>query len=216
MNIKKSCFLGALILALCALRPCWVQAANYVVHFDQDEYIVNGPGDTIQMQVLIDSNPATPQDDPVLEGLFSFGVRTDFNSAKALIASAADIDVEPALNYFGFAAGAFKQVQPGFGGGKGNINQNAPFSPYPGTLLMEVTLTNLASAVDSYPVSLDFFRTVGPNEQLFLNGLGVVLDPQIEFRPSLVRVVPEPGALVLTMLTIACLGLWRLRKAQRS
>ena len=39
---------------------------------------------------------------------------------------------------------------------------------------------------DSYPLRLDFFNTLGPTEQIFVDGQGNVLDPQIAFGEALV------------------------------
>ena len=216
MNVRYICCVMALSAGLVALDPARSQGAQYLMHFDQDVYFVNGPGETVQARVLIDGDASTPGDDPVPEGLFSFGVGATFDGSKAQLGGFGDIAVEPELDHFGFAPGAFKQVQVGFGGAKGNIDQLGPYSPYLGSLLLEFTFTNLASAVDSYPLELDFFRTVGPDEQMFVNGAGSLLDSEIIFRSAEVRVVPEPAAAVLLILASICLGLWRLCVVRRS
>lgn len=183
------------------------RAAPYLVHFDQDLYVVNAPGDTFVARILIDADSATPRDEPVPNGLFSFGVRSTFDSAKAQVASPAEVDPVPPLDFFGFGPGAFEQVAAGLAGVKGNIDQfGNPLQPYGGTLLAEVTFTNLASAVDNYPLDLDFFRTVGPNEQLFLDGQGIVLDPGVMFRGARVLVVPEPQSGLLAIVAIGSLA----------
>jgi hypothetical protein len=137
-------------------------------------------------------------------GLFSYGVDVTFDSAKAQIGGVANINPAPALDFFGFAPGAFEQAQPGFAGVKGNVNTQGNVVPYLSPLLAQITLTNLASAVDSYPLDLDFFRTVGPNEQLFLDGGGNVLDPILTFRPARVLVIPEPSTVVLLFTGLLC------------
>jgi hypothetical protein len=192
-------------------------AAPAVVHFDQDVYVVTGPGDVINAQILIDGNPQSPRDDSVPFGLFSFGTQVTFNPVKALVTGPGDISAVPSLDFFGFAPGAFEQVSPGFAGVKGNIDMfENPLVPYSSSLLAELTLTNLASAVDSYPLTLDFFRTVGPNEQLFLNGMGGTLDPDITFRSARVVVIPEPATLEMLVAASVCGWIWlRRRKGAR-
>jgi len=215
MNARFIWSAATLAAALSGLVTDRAQAVPYVVHFDQDVYVVQGPGETITARVLIDGNPSTPQDEPVPLGLFSFGVATTFDGTKAQLSGFGDVAVVPQLDYFGLGPGAFKQVQSGFGGGKGNIDNLGPFVPYSGALLLEFTFTNLASALDSYTLGLDFFRTVGPNEQIFLDGLGGELDLNIMFRSAQVLVVPEPSAIVLWMIAISCLGLRQLRRMWR-
>lgn len=175
------------------------------VDFDQDEYVVSGPGDPIFIKIQIDADHNSPEFEAIVNGLFSFGTALNFNPTKAQFSA---IDVPDALDYFGFTAGGFTHADPGFGGGKGNIDLSQPgLTPYADSLLLEVTLTNLATAVDSYPLSLDFFRTLGANEQLFLDGTGVVLDPQIQFGRAIVRVVPEPTTACIFAIALAAFNL---------
>lgn len=182
--------------------------AEIVVHFDQDVYFVTGPGETIDTKILIDTDAKRPGDQPPVEGLFSFGVASSFNASKASVGSVADVAAAAPLDFFGFGAGAFESVAAGFAGVKGNIDQLVnPLVPYRAPLLAEITFTNLAAGPDSYPLGLDFFNTLGENEQLFVDGTGAALDPQIQFRPARVVVIPEPatGALCLiAVLAFAC------------
>lgn len=180
-----------------------VHAAEYLVHFDQPVYVVNGPGDPITAHLLIDAPPDRDRDQAVPGGLFSFAAEASWNPAKASIGGVGDVVAAPPLDYFDFAPGAFVSVAAGVAGVKGNINlQVDPLIPYEGTLLATFTWTNLASGPDSYPLNLDFFRTVGPNEQFFLNGLGAVLDADVMFVPSEVVIVPEPGAATASALVV--------------
>lgn len=189
------------ILVFISLSPSIAsrsQAATISVHFDKDVYVVSGPGEAIEAHVLIDTNLATPQrDDPVRGGLFSQALRVDFSGAKAQFTGPGDVTVPPALDYFGFSPNSFRDMTANFAGVKGNIDQLAnPLVPYGSSFLATFRITNLASGPDSYPLMLDFFRTVGPNEQMFLSGDGTVLDPEIMFIPSRVIVLPEPASIV--------------------
>jgi hypothetical protein len=199
-HLLRAALLVVTVGALLTGRPV---LAEILVHFDQDVYYVNGPGDTVDAMILLDADAATEGDDPLAEGLFSFGVATTFNGIKAQVSSDSDISAAAELDFFGFASGAFASVTPGFAGVKGNIDQTAnPLIPYGAPLLAKIQFTNLASAADSYPLQLDFFETLGVNEQLFIDGAGTVLDDQIRFRSARVVVVPEPTSYALLMVAM--------------
>jgi len=190
--------------------PC---VADILVQFDQPEYTVTGPGQSFQAQILIDADTSRDGLQPIPGGLFSFGTLVSFDATKAVVGSVNDIDTVAALSFFGFAAGAFEQVAPGSAGTKGNINQFPnPQVPYSGTLLATITITNLAAPIDQYPLNLDFFNTLGANENIFVDGPGNTLDLDITFIPSLVRVIPEPSLMGPLVLGIATLMSRRARR----
>lgn len=207
------------VLVLCAIElgtghP--LRAATIIVHFDQDTYYVNGPGDPVVAQVLLDSDNAKPGDTPVRGGLFSFGVLTDYPSTQAQLTNPAQIHVPAELEHFGFDSSAFRAVNTGLAGVKGNVDANTvPTVPYAGTWLATFDFTNLATGPDSYPLNLDFFRTVGVNEQIFVDGHGVSLDNSIVFIPSRVVVLPEPSARLIWPAIGICLAALRRRFPQQ-
>jgi hypothetical protein len=190
------------LFQICSLAlVCWaVQTgaggpvfAAIRVDFDQDEYIVFSPGDTITARVLMDADDSTDELDPLPNGLFSFGAQVTFDPTKASIGGLADIQITPALDHFGFSAGGFKETGAGLAAAKGNVDSNSlPIEPFDETLLMTLTLTNQASAVDAYTLSLDFFRTLPPSEDLFVDAMLNKLDSQVTFGSARVRVIPEP------------------------
>ena len=97
-------------------------------------------------------------------------------------------------------------MEPGFAGVKGNIDQNLnPLVPYESPLLATMVITNLASAPDSYPLQLDFFETLGANEQFYVDGAGTVLDDLIQFGSARVVVIPEPPSYALLIIAILAL-----------
>ena len=97
-----------------------------------------------------------------------------------------------------------------------NVNQfNNPLLGYNETLLATVTLTNLADAVDSYPLMLDFSRDLGINEDFFLDINGTTLDLEIMFVPSRVLVIPEPSTAAFVIISLLTLFGWRLMNRQR-
>jgi hypothetical protein len=191
--------------------------AATMVFFDQDEYVVSAVGDTFDVKVMIDADSRTEQLDPVPGGLFSFGAKMTFDAAKAQLSGPGALQTVSELDHFGFAAGALTDVNPGVAASKGNIDQlENPLVPYQGNLLMTVTVTNLAAPVDQYPLELDFFRTLGANEALFVDGAGNILDDEIIFEPALVRVVPEPTALSLAVGGMMLMCGLRLRRRSAS
>jgi hypothetical protein len=202
---------AALLLALGpAVRSVNAQIA---VDFDQDTYVVNGPGETIDIQVLIDGTASSEELDPVRRGLYSFAVRMDFNSTKATLVDVSNVQPTAELDFFNLSPGAYEVVQPAFGGVKGHIDQQVdPLEPYTLPLLASFTLTNLASAPDSYPLELAFFNTLGPNEQHFLDGQGAVLDGLIELGTARVIVVPESaGSCLMLLALLGAVGRMRRR-----
>jgi hypothetical protein len=83
--------------------------------------------------------------------------------------------------------------------------------------LATIQLTNLASGPDSYPLDLEFFRTVGAAEQFFLDGNGNVLDLDLEFVDGLVIVIPEPaGITVLSAFSLILSLVYHRRVRRRS
>jgi hypothetical protein len=194
-------------------------AATITVHFDKDVYVVAGPGEQFDALLLIDADPAREEDQPIPGGLYSYSAKTTFDPAKADVGSAADVTVPSEMDFFGLAGPAFLQVDSGLVGVKANVDEfNNPLLGYHGTLLATVRFTNLAIGPDSYPLDLDFFQTVGGNEQHFIDIEGTLLDPEIMFVPSLVVVIPEPATatLVGVMWILFLLSGLILRPADRT
>ncbi|MDZ4779225.1 MAG: PEP-CTERM sorting domain-containing protein [Planctomycetia bacterium] len=179
--------------------------------FDQSIYQV-APGESFDVQVLIDGDVATAAADAVANGLVSYGWQFDFDGAKASV----DGLVVPAeLNYFAFAAGASITSGPGLAGAEGNIDQ-VTFTPYQDSLLATVTLKNLALAPDSYDLTLSLAPHF-PTEQLFVDGQGNVLDDTIVLGTAKVLVaVPEPGTITLAGIGVCIAATCRARLGRNS
>lgn len=208
--------LGLVILATLEAGEC--RAGDMTVRFDKDVYVVNGPGEQIVAQILIDGDSSTDGVQPVLNGLFSAGVKMSFNDIKADVGALADVVIPPEMDFFGFFAPALVSVTPsGEVAFHANIDQfNSPLVPYSGSPLATVTITNLAGAIDSYPLNLGFSRDLGVNEHFFVDGSGNTLDPVIAFVPSRVLVVPEPSTAMLALTSLAFLFGWRLSVRRRN
>ena len=188
MNVR---FLGLMTLVGALLLTSRTAVAEPGLLFDQSIYQA-APGETFEVQVLIDGDVATAAADAVANGLFSYGWQFEFDSAKA---SVDGLLVPAELNYFGFAAGASVTTGPGLAAAEGNIDQVA-FTPYQDSLLATVTLKNLVRP-DSYDLTLSLAPHF-PTEQLFVDGQGNVLDDTIVLGTAKVLVaVPEPGTITL-------------------
>jgi hypothetical protein len=197
------------ILAVAMLISPAVLCAQGVV-FDRAIYQV-APGETFDVQVLLDANLATSEANPLENGLFSYGWQVAFDSSKATIDG---LTVPAPLDYFGFASGASIVTDPGLAAAEGNIDQ-VMLTPYGDSLLATITLTNIALVPDEYDLTLSLAPHF-PTEQLFLDGEGNVLDDTLVFGVARVVVaVPEPSACGLAALSALTLGVWRARKTRR-
>ena len=87
-------------------------AADITVQLDQPVYVVNGPGDSIIAQILIDGDSNKEGLQPVDHGLFSAGLKITFDERKAAVNSPSDVTVQRELNYFGFGAPALVATTP--------------------------------------------------------------------------------------------------------
>jgi hypothetical protein len=166
-----------------------------LVKFDTLDYSV-APGGSISGQVLIDGDGATAPVDAVPSGLFSFGVKITFATSNAAPGS---VTVVPAIDYLGTVAGAETTLSPGLEAAKGNVEYTA-FIPYPGAELMEFTLTNLAGPGTHYALTLALNNSLGPTENVFIDGTGTTLDSGITFGTASVTVTPEPATLSCMLL----------------
>jgi hypothetical protein len=111
------------------------------------------------------------------------------------------------INFNGTAGpGALRQVKTDSIGVKGTINFDAALQPYKGALLTTFNLKNQAGLGETYTLTLDLFRTLGPTETVFVDGLGVNLDLLITFASASITVIPEPSVVVLLVLPLA----WKL------
>lgn len=197
----------------CGLLGVWFMAAaamaGPIVTFDQAVYVVR-PGEAFNPEILIDGEVGLIGVQPVPNGLFSFGLQMTFPAADA---TANGVAVVPALNFFGFAAGASTVVGSGHIDAEGNIDQVGLLLPYTGSSLATAMLQNNAPVGSVYFLQLALHPHF-PTEQLFLDGAGNVLDSTMVFGSARVVVIPEPSALCLAALG-ACAIMFRLRRVRR-
>lgn len=139
-------------------------------------------------------------------GLFSYGVRLVFDPAEVLRVTPAGVNVPAELDFNGVRGpGALRQVGPGFAAVKGTVDFAAdPVRYYSGVVLATFAVTPLR--MEDCALSLELFRTLGPDEQVFVGGDGTKLDDTLRFGSARLWVVPEPSAAVLWLagLTLVC------------
>jgi hypothetical protein len=178
-----------------ALWPLALGAqGTFQARFDHSSYSV-APGEVLAVGVVIDPVPVS--------GLFSFGVRINFDPLEAQPLSAASIVVPLPLDFNSvLGPGASRVVDAGMAAVKGTVQFSAvPPPAYTGSLLATFYLKNADSTLGkTYPLSLQLFRTLGPAESVFVNGLGQPLDAQMIFGSAVVTVIPEPCSWMLLAL----------------
>jgi hypothetical protein len=161
--------------------------------------------ETARISVSIDRGNSTTQ------SLFSYGISVmgDWESQGIVPLG---VVVPPSLDFNGVAGpGAFIGGGAEFIGVKGTVNLSVnPISLYEGTALAEFQFR--FTQPGTYSFILDFFNTLGPTEDIFVNQDGMAIDDEIEFRPGLVQVVvPEPRISTLILVAGLCLFITRAR-----
>lgn len=207
MNTGSRSHRGAGMRKLLLGTGIWLGAVGLansavVLDFDQNSYVIS-PGQTFEVNVVLDADSTVPGLQSLPEGLFSYGVKVEFDQAAVALVGIGEILVPAALNFNGFSSGATKQTGSGFAGVKGNIDQSV-FQSYLGSLLVTIQFEDLGSGTP-YRLDLKIFRTLGDSEQVFLNGTGAVLDGSVILGSAQVSPVPEPQ--VSAMLAVGVMGL---------
>lgn len=180
-----------------------VDSAVIIIGFDQDEYVLSSGASTFDVGIVIDGDDSTAGLQPVANGLLSYGWQMTFGAADA---SAHTITLEPALDFFGAVAPARTSLAAGLVRAKGNVDQ-AALVPFAGNDLATVSLTNLAPVPSTYLLSLAIDPAFG-SEDIFIDGIGTILDGDIVFGTARV-VVPEPSGLVV-MAVLSLAGMRRM------
>ena len=148
------------------------------VGFDKPRYDI-AIGETLETKVLIDPVPPS--------GVSSCGVRLDFDTNAAQIRNQDAILMTPALDFFGVSgAGAWKAVGAGFGAAKGTVNFFAE-APRAETNAWLATFLITDQGTNSYELRLGFFNTLGPTEDIMVDGQGNVFDESITFGSAIVN-----------------------------
>ncbi len=162
-------FIVSILLATRLITPStWAASSitNYLVRFDRDQFVVRS-GETFPVQVFINPVPES--------GLYSFGVRVRVEGTNALVSGAAAIEVPPLIAFDGprspapvIASSARSAAVKGT-----TIFHNSSLETSSDALLATFYITDLAAG--PFQLTVDFFNTLGPSEQIFVDGAGNAL-----------------------------------------
>jgi len=156
------------------------------VRFDRAVYQVL-PQQVFTVSAVIDPVPGA--------GLYSFGLRLNFDPRKVHFSSTAPVVVPPTLNFNGvLGQGVLVETGEGWIGVKGTVDFAVlPIEAHRGESLATFQLQE-AGGLNGEVSNLawEFYRTVGPSETLFVDGLGNDLDGRISFGTAQLQVIPEP------------------------
>ncbi|MFT5124283.1 MAG: hypothetical protein ACI9TH_003254 [Kiritimatiellia bacterium] len=188
---------------LCLGSLLAVSAHGYELRFQQAEYQVI-TGQVYEVRVLIDPVPTN--------GLFSVGVRMNYDSNFVQVVSTNDIILPAALDSNGLGGPSLKELRPGSAAGAGALDLEAT-NAYAQAKVMTFRLQNLAASGTVYQLDLDFFFDTNTNRADFVAFTnGEVLDARITNQvSSTVRVVsgnlePEPVTIVDLSPPLAAVG----------
>lgn len=154
-------------------------AAGIHIRFDAPNYAVTAGGE-FTVGIVIDGNDRTSGDQPVPNGLFSFGIKINCPSTSA-VTKIQWLNVVPPLDNAGLVPGAVVQQGDGNITAKGNIVLTSVTSPpYGGTALLTLTFVDQSTVVGRYSISLASAAFL-PSQTLFVDGLGNALDASITY-----------------------------------
>lgn len=178
-------------------------AAGAVIGFGTvPETVLVGETVTIPARITYESGETA--------SLFSYGIVLLGVSSWLNRVTILETEVPAGLNYNGVSGpGALRVSGTDFTGVKGTINLSGdPLVFYGGDTLVIFHLQ--FQEPGTYPLRLDFLNTLGPTEDIFVDGQGAVLDERIRFgNHSVTVLVPEPEGVGLLIPSFLLLGLRR-------
>lgn len=187
MKIRDFHFL-ILVVMLGSVKPA---AGGIRIRFDASTYEVAAGGE-FTVGVVIDGDDRIDGDQPVTNGLFSFGVRINYPSTNAET-KPLWLDVVSSLNYAGLTPGAVVEQRDGYITAKGNIILTSISSPpYGGTPLLALKFTDRSAVAGRYSISLAS-AALSTSQTLFVDGMGNALDASITYGTADVIVQPDPS-----------------------
>ncbi len=197
-------------LSLVVLLSAYAQpaAASILVKPDQDTYTVS-PGQTIAIQIFVDTAPAQDGLQGFSMGLYSEGVEMTFAPAAGAVSNASAIVLPASLAEDGSGAPALKEVSAGYAGYFGNLLLSMdPFTEgYTSTWLGTFNFT-AGTQAGTYELSLGKFF---PNMSNFVTSQIEDVDNSISFQKASLIVVPEPMTILLLASGVLAMGARRRR-----
>lgn len=180
------------------------------VALDQLHYRVDTLASSFRVSIVLAPVPGA--------GILSYGVTLKFDDS-AFELGRPSIEIPAGLNFNGFAGpGALSDSGPGFVSVKGTVDfLGQAVVRYDAALILSVVLEPKNVEVGQTTLlDLEPYFTAGPNESLFIDGNGQVLDSQLAFQSAIVEFVPEPSSATLLAIGAAILGSRRRRRPQAS
>jgi hypothetical protein len=155
---------------------------TFNVHFERDQYFIS-PEENTPVTVVIDPVPNG--------GLASFGVLLSFDPESASVVGVGGIEVNPELSFDGPRSDTpVVSVGRGVAGTKGTLRfQPGSIKASTNRVLVTFLIRDLGKG--PHRLQLSFFNTIGPTEQIFVDGSGGVIDSQIVFGSA--EVIPTGG-----------------------
>lgn len=173
---------------------------------DQLNYRVDPLDSSFRVSVVLAPVPGA--------GIVSYGITFKFD-ADAFELGRPGIEIPNGLNFNGFAGpGALTDTGPGFVSVKGTVDfLGQAIVRYDAPLVLSIVLAPKNAVPGEVTIlSLEPYFTAGPEESLFVDGDGRVLDGDLVFRDSTVEFIPEPSACALLVSGAALLGCSRSRR----
>jgi hypothetical protein len=178
------------LILVAMLGSAMPAAAGIHIRFDAPTYAVTAGGE-FTVGIAIDGDDRTSGDQPVPNGLFSFGIRINCPSTNA-VTKTQWLNVVSPLDNAGLVPGAVVQQGDGYITAKGNIVLTSSISPpYGGTALLTLNCVNRFPSAGRYSISLASAAT-SPSQTLFVDGLGNALDASITYGVADVIVRSDP------------------------
>jgi hypothetical protein len=157
------------------------------VALDQLNYRVEPLASSFRVSVVLAPIPGA--------GIVSYGITLKFD-ADSFDVGRPGIEIPAGLNFNGFAGpGAFSDSGPGFVSVKGTVDfLGDAIVRYDAPLVVSIILAPKNAVPGGATIlSLEPYLTAGPEESLFVDGEGRVLDPDLVFRSATVEFIPEPS-----------------------
>jgi len=169
------------------------------VALDQLNYRVEPLASSFRVSVVLAPIPGA--------GIVSYGITLKFDS-DAFELGRPGLEIPAGLNFNGFAGpGALSDSGPGFISVKGTVDLlGQAIVRYDAPLVVSIILApKNAVPGETSVLSLEPYFTAGPEESLFIDGDGRVLDRDLIFGSATVEFVPEPSTRALLGLGAALL-----------
>lgn len=188
-----------------AAAPAASTPGPLFVALDQLNYRVDTLASSFRVSVVLAPVPGA--------GIVSYGITFKFDQ-DAFELGRPGIEIPSGLDHNGFGGpGALTDAGPGFVSVKGTVDfLGQAIVQYDAPLVLSIVLAPKNAIPGEVTIlSLEPYFTAGPEESLFVDGDGRVLDNELVFRDSTVEFIPEPSPGALLITGAALLGCSRSR-----